>query len=486
MKERLDQLRATIDHHNHLYYVMGQPEIPDSRYDLMFRTLLDLEAQYPEFYDPNSPSSRVGSDLRNDFPTITHLSPMLSINAVETVAEIEEFIKAGDAICQLKYDGVGVNLIYKKGKLYRAVTRGDGFKGTDVTTNIRTIRDIPYTVNTAETIEVRGEVWCSYSEMRRLQSLGENVKSPVAIAINTIKVARSATCAHRNLSFTAFHVVRADLRVCPTHTDNLRWLEANNFKTPELFKIKDVLAGCVNTPDHPVKFNKDIAADGIVFKHNDLVYCEAEGFNSRNVNWAISFKFDKEIFGATIAAVGAKIGANGRVTPIVYIDPLLINNEVISKVPVTAADLDTGISVGQTVSIRRKGTRVAQLVIAIRQPTEKQSPRVHYCPQCGTPLLRLKSLLFCPANCQNTDQSPANEKYESNMIYEFDDLPPDYAMTQYIVRQFNCRLMPVTETPKEGRLYFNAPKQLADIGYAVGKYARKFSDLERARHSINL
>ena len=473
MKERLDQLRATIDHHNHMYYVMGQPEIPDSRYDQMFRTLVDLEAQYPEFYDPNSPTARVGSDLRNEFPTFNHITPMLSVNAVETAPEIEAFIQKGETICQLKYDGVGINLIYKNGKLFRALTRGDGFKGADVTTNIRTIRSVPYTINTTETIEIRGEVWCTYSELWRLQSLGEDVHSPVAVAINTIKVKQSATCARRNLTFTAFHVVQADLRVCPTHTSTIHWLQANHFDTPVSFGMKKALRGCSSSGSFPLPSAcQDIAADGIVFKHDDLTLCNAEGHGSRNVNWAVAWKFDKEIFEAKVAGIGGKVASGGRVTPLIFIDPVVINNETISKIPVTAADLDTGIAEGDTISIRRKGTRVAQL---IPSPYRHAAPSpLLLCPQCSAPLIRRKSLLYCPANCQNAIVPPAGETYKETMIYELTSAPPDFAMVQYIVRQNNCRLMPVNDKVKECRLYFKEPRQLADIGFAIGCYLRKF------------
>ena len=275
----------------------------------MFQKLIELEAQYPEFYVANSPSSRIGSDLCNSFNMASHITPMHSINAVQTVTEIEKFIAKGEIIVQLKYDGVGVNLIYKNGKLHRAITRGDGGKGIDVTANIRTIGNIPYAINTNETIEIRGEVWCPWSELKRLQNLGENVRSPVAVAINSIKVKQSSLCAARNLSFTAYHLTEGIAGT--SHLENIKWLKDNHFEVPIAFKLDATLKAIrhsILSIQGILKQAqvKDIPADGIVFKHNDLLTCKTEGNTSRAVNWAISWKFDKETYTAKVAGIGGK------------------------------------------------------------------------------------------------------------------------------------------------------------------------------------
>src|SRR5665648_248146 len=308
MQSRIQQLRNTIDYHNDLYYKQANPEVSDAQFDRMFQKLVELETEYPEHFNPNSPTSRVGSDLNNSFNTISHLSPMLSVNSVQTADQIEEFIMGFDTIAQLKYDGVGVNLIYKFGKLFNAVTRGDGYKGIDVTANIRTFAKIPYTINSHETIEIRGEVYCPYSELKRLKSLGENVKSPVAVAINTIKIKQSVRCAKRQLRFVAYHLT--DGIAGSTHSDNIEWLKNNHFETPVTFDvatIKRIIKTDPNWSSDKVSSMKDIPADGIVFKHNYLLICQAEGHTSRNVNWAISWKFDKEIHQGIIAGIGGKV-----------------------------------------------------------------------------------------------------------------------------------------------------------------------------------
>jgi len=474
MKERLDQLRATINHHNEMYFLNGTPEIPNSVYDKMFQTLQQLETDYPEFYDPNSPTARVGSDLRNNFPTVPHLSPMLSVNALETIPEVEAFIARADTICQLKYDGCGINLIYKNGKLHKALTRGDGYKGIDVTTNIRTIKGIPFTVDTTETIEIRGEVWCSWSELNRLKALGENVKSPVAVAINTIKVVQSATCALRDLSFTAFHVIAP---LSPErnnqHTFNLLWLVTNHFDIPEEFTINKALRICAD-PESLASHLRDIPADGLIFKHDDLHVCAAEGANSRAVNWAVAYKFDKDIYPVVVAGISGKVAANNLVTPILFIHARKINNEWISKIPVTAADLDTGIAVGDTINIRRKGTRVAQLV---RTPNALP-PITHYCPVCSAPLIRRKSQLFCPNTGDKHFEIPAGENYKYSTIINPAEYSTDPAMLQYIARVKNCRILPVAPKNEGGhvtyKLYYNERNQLAEIGFAIGTYKKYY------------
>lgn len=486
MKQRLDNLRTTIAHHNHQYHVLGAPEISDSVYDRMFRTLIDLEREYPEYYDPNSPTSRIGSDLRNDFNTVDHLSPMLSVDAVQTLREIEQFSAGFDTICELKYDGAGVNLIYKDGVLFKAITRGDGFKGMDVTENIRTISQIPYTINTTETVEIRGEVWCSWSELKRLKSLGENVKSPVAVAINTIKTKQSATCAKRNLTFTAFHVIPSlgGAGVVPgidSHIETLHWLQSNQFNIPYVLSLAKAMHVVEREfcQANELPGLKDVAADGIIFKHNDLSTCESEGHNSRSVNWAISWKFDKDLYPATIAGIGGKVAANGRITHLAFINPITINGETITKI-VCPVEIINRIEIGSTVSVRRKGTRVAQIILS---PDVLNSPPLpaldwigtgwtgSYCPQCGSRLVSHHNHWYCPDVC--ADQiARASSSFYASLVTQAESYSIDSALYQYIVNDNNCRLYPVAPKSNKYNLYYNSPAQLASIGFAIGKYSK--------------
>jgi DNA ligase (NAD+) len=474
MKERLDQLRSTIDHHNYQYYVMGDPEIPDSVYDQMFQTLLDLERQYPEFYDPNSPTSRVGSDLRNNFNTYPHLSPMLSIQAVQKLDEIEAFTTGFDTVCELKYDGVGINLIYKGGKLFKALTRGDGFRGVDVTANIRTFAGVPNTIDITSTVEIRGEVWCPWSELRRLQSLGETVKSPIAVAINTIKMKQSMACARRHLTFTAFQVIPpfspflGGVRGEASHLATLHWLNLNAFNTPYVISLKKAFhiieRQWCNVNEFPNC--RDVHADGLVFKHNDLEICEGEGYSTRSVNWAISWKFDKDFHEATIAGIGGKVARNGRITPFVIINPVVINTEIITKIPVPILLLPC-ISVGQTVKVRRVATRVARIV---DPDISEGAGKPHNCPQCGSPLVHRKAHFFCSANCQFNDQPPTSEHYQFSTITQPDHFSVDPVLFQSVARENGCRLIPLALKSGKYTLFYNDPIQLAKIGYALGLY----------------
>jgi len=473
MKDRINNLRAIIDHHNHQYYALADPEISDAVFDKMFLKLTELENEYPEFYNPDSPISRVGSDLTNSFATISHLSPMLSVNSVQTLTQIEEFIIGFESISQLKYDGVGVNLIYKDGKLFKAVTRGDGYKGIDVTANIRTFSKIPYTVNTLETIEIRGEVYCPYSELKRLQSLGENVKSPVAVAINTIKIKQSARCAKRQLRFVAYHLT--DGIAGTTHIDNIEWLKNNRFETPVNFDvatIKRIIAADPNWSSDNVSSMKDIPADGIVFKHNDLLICQAEGHTSRNVNWAISWKFDKEVHQGIVAGIGGKVAANGCVEHTLFINPIVINNEVISKIPFPVFFPNMDIAIGQAVDIRRVGTRVARIVGFT--DGETKSELLTHCPQCSSELVRRGNQFYCSSNCQNTSVPPDSENLTHSVNISVASYSIDPAMFRYIVNKNNCRIFRLTPKADSYTLYYNNTKQLADIGHQVGAYVKQF------------
>jgi len=473
MKDRINNLRATIDHHNQQYYALADPEISDAVFDRMFQKLQELENDYPEFYNPDSPTSRVGSDLTNSFGTINHLSPMLSVNSVQTLSQIKEFITGFDTVAQLKYDGVGVNLIYKDGKLFKAVTRGDGYKGIDVTANIRTFSKIPYTVNTPETIEIRGEVYCPYSELKRLQSLGENVKSPVAVAINTIKIKQSARCSKRNLSFVAYHLT--DGIAGSTHSDNIEWLKNNHFETPVAFDvatIKRIIKTDPNWSSDKVSSMKDIPADGIVFKHNDLLTCQAEGHTSRNVNWAISWKFDKEIHQGIIAGIGGKVAANGCVDHTLFINPIVINNEVISKIPFPAFFPNMDIAIGQVVDIRRVGTRVARIVGFTDGETKNEL--LTHCPQCSSELVRRGNQFYCSVNCQNTSTPPDCENFKQSVNISVASYSIDPAMFRYIVNKNSCRIFRLTPKSDSYTLFYNNTKQLADIGHQVGAYVKQF------------
>jgi len=474
MLSRIQQLRNTIDYHNDLYYKQANPEISDAQFDRMFQKLVELETEYPEHFNPNSPTSRVGSDLNNSFNTISHLSPMLSVNSVQTANQIEEFITGFDTIAQLKYDGVGVNLIYKFGKLFNAVTRGDGYKGIDVTANIRTFAKIPYTINSHETIEIRGEVYCTYSELARLQSLGEQVKSPVAVAINTIKMKQSARCAKRQLRFVAYHITDGILRT--THSDNIKWLNDIYFDTPFQFDtlaiLKTIRHGCPASAASITPSLKDIPADGIIFKHNDLMVCKAEGHTSRNVNWAISWKFDKEIFQGTIAGIGGHVAANGRVDHTLFINPITINNEVISKVPISEFFPNMDVTIGQKIDIRRVGTRVAKIVSFT--DCETPSELLTHCPQCSASLVRRGSQSFCSASCQGTPTPPESENLTQSITISIASFSVDPAMFQYIVNENNCRIFRLKPKSDSYRLYYNNTKQLADIGHQVGAYVKQF------------
>src|SRR5665648_678667 len=401
MQSRIQQLRNAIDYHNDLYYKQTNPEISDAQFDRMFQKLVELETEYPEHFNPNSPTSRVGSDLNNSFSTISHLSPMLSVNSVQTADQIEEFITGFDTIAQLKYDGVGVNLIYKFGKLFNAVTRGDGYKGIDVTANIRTFAKIPYTIK-----------W-----------------------LNDI-------CFDTPFRFDTLAILKTIRHGCPASAASI---------TPSL---------------------KDIPADGIIFKHNDLMVCKAEGHTSRNVNWAISWKFDKEIFQGTIAGIGGHVAANGRVDHILFINPITINNEVISKIPISEFFPNMDVTIGQKIDIRRVGTRVAKIVSFT--DGETPSELLTHCPQCSASLVRRGSQSFCSAKCQGTPTPPESENLTQSITISIASFSVDSAMFQYIVNENNCRIFRLKPKSNSYRLYYNNTKQLADIGHQVGAYVKQF------------
>lgn len=464
MKAEIENLRATIAHHNHAYYVLGDPEIPNSVYDRMFKKLQDLEKEHPEFFDANSPTCRVGSDLVNHFQSYEHLSPMLSINPVQSTDEIEAFSMLDQTVCELKYDGAGVNLIYKNGTLQKALTRGDGYKGIDVTANVRTIAGVPLRIQSLDHIEIRGEVWCPYSELKRLQSLGENVKSPLAVAINSLKIKYSDKAATRKLRFTAYYLTYGVAG--STHSESIQWLKSNHFETPVSFdptlKTKEILS-------RYRLMHKDIPADGVVYKHDSYDVCEEEGRDWRSVRWAISWKFDKDLFYPTLLGTGGKVSTSGIVTMFAYFEPLVINNESITKVqiPITAV-----YQKGDKISIQRKGTRVAVLVGA---PTNTRDISQVECPQCGASLVQRYSHTYCSGGCYRGEAPMVESWYKSSCTTKPDALGVDAGVYQSIALERGCRLIPSALRSNSYTLYYNNAEQLARIAYNIGLYIKSQS-----------
>jgi DNA ligase (NAD+) len=473
-KTRLSTLAAIIDHHNHQYYVLADPEITDAEYDRMLNKLVELEEQLPEFADPNSPTKRVGSPMKNKFDAVVHLTPMRSVNAASHHEQIETFITDQQCIAQLKYDGAGVNLIYRDGNLHKAISRGDGDQGFDITANIRTIRNLPLHIDLPGTVEIRGEVWCPISELKRLQQSGEKVKSPVSVAVNSLRLGQSATMSTRHLRFTAYHIITGDLTQTPIakrHDDAIYFLYAIGFDVPKTIiacKGEACFAPMIAQLTDP-----DIPSDGIVFKVNDLAICEKLGYNSRNINWAIAWKFDGETAETVITALSSQATESGLIVTSASIQPVVINYDKLSTVNLSRYDISRGLSVGQNITVRRSGTRIAVIDNVGANGIRPFIPSP-LCPECSATLHHTPEQSFChnpgcPGKTGIAPDQPGGFKY-------FEDIDvKGYSCTTATMRSVaeSIALKTVVVSKAQTRLYYNTTVELAIFGYALGLIVNK-------------
>ena len=329
VKEKIDQLRAELHQHNYNYYVLNAPEISDKEFDDLMRELQDLEKEHPEYQDDNSPTMRVGSDLNKNFTQVAHKYPMLSLGNTYSENEVTDFyerVKKAlneefEICCELKYDGTSISLTYEDGKLVRAVTRGDGEKGDDVTDNVKTIRTIPLVLhgNYPKSFEIRGEIlmpWVVFEELNREKEAREEplFANPRNAASGTLKLQNSAIVASRKLDAYLYYLLGEELP-CDGHYENLQAAASWGFKTSEhtrkAHSLEEVFE-YINYWDTERK-NLPVATDGIVLKVNSLRQQKNLGFTAKSPRWAIAYKFQAQRALTRLNRVTYQVGRTGAV-----------------------------------------------------------------------------------------------------------------------------------------------------------------------------
>ena len=333
VKQQIDALRKNIENWNYQYYVLNRPKISDFEFDRQLKELERLEAAHPEFYDPNSPTQRVGSDINKNFVQVEHLYPMLSLSNTYSEAEVTDFynrVKKAlnedfEIICELKYDGTSISLIYENGVLVRAITRGDGTRGDDVTANIRTIKTIPLRLqgdNYPSLFEIRGEIllpWDSFNKLNeeRAESGEALFANPRNAAAGTLKTLNSQIVAQRRLDSFLYYLLGENLPF-DGHYENLEAARSWGFK------VSDAVKKC-HTPDEVFDYirywdterkNLSVATDGIVLKVNSIKQQLNLGWTSKSPRWAIAYKFQAESAETRLNSVDFQVGRTGTVTPV--------------------------------------------------------------------------------------------------------------------------------------------------------------------------
>lgn len=420
MREEIEKLRASIREHEYNYYVKNEPVVSDRQFDEMMHRLEELERQYPEYSDPNSPTQRVGSDLGAEgFVQRQHRYPMLSLGNTYSQEEIQAWLgrvngaitDKVEIVCELKFDGAGISLIYEKGSLAYALTRGDGVEGDDVTANVRTIKNIPLvlTGDGPERIEFRGEILMPWNEFDRLNDIRvQNDEPPFAnprnAASGTLKLLSSKAVASRGLMASVYYMLGENLPA-DNHYDNMQ--TARRWGMP----VSDTMRRCSTIAEvmefiaywDEARRSLPVATDGIVLKVNSLAQQQQLGFTAKTPRWAIAYKFQAEKALTRLVSVSYQVGRTGAVTPVANLEPVLLSGTTVRRATLHNADFieQLDLHIDDMVYIE-KGGEIIPKITAVeterRKPDAQKVRFVQQCPVCGATLVRDESeaVYRCP------------------------------------------------------------------------------------------
>lgn len=415
----IESLREQLNYHNHKYYVENSPEISDYDFDSMMRRLMELEAEYPQYYDPLSPSVRVGSDRTSEFASVAHRYPMLSLSNTYSIEELSAFIERieqqqgmTEFVCELKFDGTAISLTYEGGRLVRAVTRGDGTTGDDVTANVKTIRSIPLTLSgddIPELFEIRGEIFMPYASFDRLNSereaAGEALfANPRNAAAGTLKQQQSAVVAKRGLDCTLYQMAGDNLPFT-NHIENLEAARRWGFKVSEHMTLCRGAKEVIEYINHWDEARKSLPypTDGVVIKVNDFALRRSLGFTAKSPRWAVAYKFKAESALTRLLSVDFQVGRTGAITPVANLEPVLLAGTTVKRASLHNAEqiaaLD--IRIGDKVYVEKGGEIIPKITGVELSEREADSTPFEYisvCPECGAKLVRFEGEAkhYCP------------------------------------------------------------------------------------------
>ncbi|WP_038565616.1 NAD-dependent DNA ligase LigA [Draconibacterium orientale] len=428
--QRIKELQAELAEHNYKYYVLAQPSISDFDFDMKLKELERLEKQY-DINDPNSPTQRVGSDLSSDFQQVTHKYNMLSLSNAYSQEELKDFdnrihkiIGTNDYeyVCELKFDGSSISLTYENGELVRAVTRGDGVKGDDVTNNVRTIQSVPLKLrgnDYPESFEIRGEILLPFNEFNRLNAALEKAGEPLLAnprntAAGTLKMKNSSIVASRKLDAYLYYVLGENLPE-DGHYESLQKAREWGFKISEhtqLCKNIDEVFAFIEKWDSE-RFNLPVATDGIVIKVNSRKLQNNLGVTAKSPRWAIAYKFKAESVATILKSVSYQVGRTGAITPVANLEPVLIAGTIVKRASLHNADIISNLDlhIDDTVFVEKGGEIIPKITgvdPAKRHPMFQRVQFIESCPECGTKLIRKEgeAAHYCP----NEDACPPQIK----------------------------------------------------------------------------
>jgi DNA ligase (NAD+) len=431
-KIRIDKLVADIQHHNHLYYTLSSPAISDYEFDMMLKELEQLEKLYPHLVSLDSPTQKVGGEVTKEFTTVKHKYPMMSLGNTYSVEELKEFdarVKKGLAgagvsyVCELKFDGLAIGITYQNGKLIRAVTRGDGIQGDDVTTNVKTIKTIPHVLkpgNYPEEFEVRGEIFMHRATFNRLNEayrkeleakgydeheIKERLyKNPRNFASGTLKMKESREVAKRPLD-AYLYFIYSDNLLADNHFDSIKQLANWGFQVSEhtrlCHSLDEVIAYIHEYENKRDQLSFEI--DGVVIKVNNYRQQEELGYTAKVPRWAISYKYKAQSAQTILNKVTYQVGRTGAITPVANLEPVLLAGTTVKRASLYNADEIERLDLHEndTVFVEKGGEIIPKITGVLIQARKHDAKKIEYashCPECGIELIRKEgeAVHYCP------------------------------------------------------------------------------------------
>ena len=421
IQSKIEELRRQLNRYNYEYYVLDAPTIEDRQFDILMRELEDLEKQYPQFQSPNSPTQRVGGQVNKGFVQAEHSFPMLSLSNTYSKEELIDFVNRTSQlldgeklewVCELKYDGVAISLLYEEGKFVRALTRGDGVKGDEVSDNIRTIKSIPlelYGENIPSRFEIRGEVIFPHKafedfNLKRIENGEEPFANPRNAASGSIKLLDSKEVAQRKLECFLYYIIGEGIKE-NLHYSRLQQARSWNFNVPQFIAIAqgvDEIMDFINYWDEQ-RSNLPFDIDGIVIKLNDTNQWEKLGSTAKSPRWATAYKFKAEQAKSKLLEIEYQVGRTGVITPVAVFEPVKLAGTIVKRASVHNAEQIQKLDIREndTVIIEKGGEIIPKIVGVERQNTQSISQPIQFienCPICGAKLIKEEgeAAHYCP------------------------------------------------------------------------------------------
>ena len=467
-KAKIAELSSIIENHNYNYYVLANPTISDYDFDMLLNELIALEQQFPELILPDSPTQRVGGDITKEFQTVKHRYPMLSLSNSYNIEEVKEFIsrikktieEEVEFVCELKFDGISISLTYENGLFVKAVTRGDGTQGDDVTANVKTIRTIPLRLkgDYPDFFEMRGEIIMPHSSFNAINAERDDLglqpfANPRNAAAGTIKLQDSKEVAKRKLDqYCYFMMMDEDKMIFKNHYESL--MTAKEWG----FNISNFMARCNNVEDiedfinYWDKQRKELPfdIDGIVIKVNDFRQREILGFTSKSPRWAIAYKFKAEEARTKLLSVDFQVGRHGTITPVANLEPVQLAGTVVKRATLHNADFieQLDLHYDDIVCVEKGGEIIPKITAVDLSQRKEYSEKVTFitkCPECGTSLVKAdgETAWYCPntlgcppqikgriehfisrkaMNIESLGEGKVEVLFDNNLIKDYSDL----------------------------------------------------------------